>query len=102
MDGPDRISIDVTYDNNGFLIESKLIMAIEEALGGRLRITDWISERMISEEYDLTNKEDIRNFVNNISVGDYDDAIDQDIRREVLDQAFSDAGLDQEEVNPSV
>jgi hypothetical protein len=93
MERPTSISIDLIYDRDGRLDASSLLMNLENALGGRIKVTDWYDENMAADDYPHLNEEERRALISSISTGDYDDAIDRDIRRTVLDEAAASAGL---------
>ena len=94
MTKPTSITIPVTYDADGILECSALVHAFERALGGRICITDWYSERAAQSDYPHLSEEDRREVISCISTGDYDEAIDRDSRREVLDAAVVEAGFE--------
>jgi hypothetical protein len=93
MTRPLQISLEVKYDADGIMDESSLITQLEKLLEGRIRITDWVGERAISEEYKHLDEEQRRSLISSIDIGDFDDAINLDVRRKVLDEAATSAGV---------
>ncbi|NTF17017.1 hypothetical protein G6L37_01060 [Agrobacterium rubi] len=93
MTRPANVNIDLVYDRDGRLDTSSLIMTLESQLEGRLKITDWYDENLAANDYPHLTSDEIRQVIPEISTGDYDDAIDRDIRRNALDDAVASAGL---------
>ena len=91
---PSSISIDLIYDRDGLLDANSLIMTLESQLGGRIRITDWYDESKAAEDYPHLSAEERRAVVDAIDTGDYDLAIDDDLRRDMIDQAVESAGFE--------
>lgn len=93
MSNPTQITLDLKYDADGILDESTLLIQLESQLGGRIKITDWVGERAIAQEYPHLNEDERRALISSVDIGDYDDAINSDVRRIVLDKAAQNAGL---------
>lgn len=94
MERPTSITLDVKYNADGTIDDNSLIMAIESALGGRLCITDWYGESEAANDYPHLSAQDRRHVINAIQTGDYDDAIDKDLKRSVIDNAVEAVGLE--------
>lgn len=93
MTKPDQITLNVNYDENGHLDDSAILIQLEALLPGRIKITDWVSERSIQSEYEHLSIDQVHELIHNIDIGDYDDAIDKDLRRDALNEACSRADL---------
>lgn len=93
MTRPSQITLDVKYDADGILDESSLINQLERLLEGRIRITDWVGEIAIASEYKHLDQDQRLALISSIDIGDYDDAINDDIRRKTLDAAAASAGV---------
>jgi hypothetical protein len=93
MDLPEKITLDIKYHSDGTLDESSLMLALETAVGGRIRITDWVGESHMREEYPHLDEEQRIGLISSIEIGEYDYAINQDARRTVLDEAAVAAGV---------
>lgn len=93
MDLPEKITLDIRYHADGTLDESSLLLALETAVGGRIRITDWVGESHIRGEYPHLDEEQRIGLISSIEIGEYDYAIDQDTRRTVLNDAAVSAGV---------
>jgi hypothetical protein len=87
MSLPDKITLDITYYADGSLNESSLMLALENALGNRIKITDWVGEQAIRDEYPHLDEEQRIGLIAAIDIGDYDYAINQDVRRSILNEA---------------
>lgn len=84
---PSSISIDLRYDRDGRLDASALLIALEGQLEGRIKILDWYDENFAAADYPHLNDEQRRSLIWNIETGDYDEIINQDGKRSVLDEA---------------
>lgn len=93
MDRPTTITLPVKYDSDGMLDASSLLLALESAVNDRIRITDWYDESRAREDYPHLDDEERRAMIAAIQTGDWDLAIDQNVRKEVLDDAVEAAGL---------
>src|SRR5690606_39592598 len=83
----------VSYDTEGRLDSSSLLAQLENQLGGRIVVTDWIDETMIYYDYPHLDDQQRRALISSVDIGDYDDAINLDIRRNTLDRAAKSAGV---------
>ncbi len=66
----------------------------EEALKLGIVLTDYVLLDDIKSDYPHLDDDQAAAVLASISIGDYDDAIDRDIRRSVLDDAVKTAGFD--------
>lgn len=94
MERPTSITLDVKYNRDGTIDDSSLIIELESALGGRLCITDWYGESHAQTDYPHLNEDERRAVISSIQIGDYDEAVDQDMRRATIDSAVIAAGLE--------
>lgn len=90
---PATITLPVKYNSDGTLDASSLILALENAVEGRLRITDWYDENFAQIDYPHLDDEQRRALISSIEVGDYDEIINSDGRRAILDEAAERAGV---------
>ncbi len=93
MSLPETITLPIKYNSDGTLDASSLIIALESAVEGRMRITDWYDETFAKNDYPHLDDEQRRALISSIDTGDYDEIIDSDGRRAVLDEAAERAGV---------
>ncbi|MNU60501.1 hypothetical protein D3C71_496930 [compost metagenome] len=93
MDLPSEITLPIKFHSDGTLDESSLLLALEAAVGNRIRITDWVGESHIREEYPHLDEEQRIGLISSIEIGEYDYAINQDTRQTVLNEAAVAAGV---------
>lgn len=96
MTKPTSITLPLNYNSDGTLDTNSLMLALENALEDRVRITDWYDESSAMADYPDLDEEQRREMIAAISIGDYDEAIDREIRKDVLDKAADFARIDVE------
>jgi hypothetical protein len=87
MDLPEKITLDIKYNSDGTLDTSSLIIALESALDGHIRILDWYDETFAQKDYPQLDAEQRQALIASIDTGDYDDIINSDGRQAILDEA---------------
>lgn len=93
MDLPEKITLDIKYNSDGTLDTSSLIIALESALDGHIRILDWYDETFAQKDYAHLDSEQRQALIASIDTGDYDDIINTDGRQAILDEAAERAGV---------
>jgi hypothetical protein len=93
MDLPETITLEVRHNSDGTLDSSSLLIALEKALDGQIRITSWYDETFARLDYPHLDGEQRRALISSIEVGDYDQIINSDGHRSILDEAAERAGV---------
>lgn len=88
------VPLEIFYDKDGSIDEISTMLSFEKALEGRIRITDWFGIEGAKREYPHLNEEQMITLITSLEIGDYDEAIDRDRVREVLDETLTRAGIE--------
>ncbi|TLX16134.1 hypothetical protein [Rhizobium sp. MHM7A] len=95
MEQPKSITIPLTYDAQGRLNDASFILALESALQGRLRITDWYGEEFASSDFPHLSQDERLALLGGIEVGEWgENVIDPDAKREQLEIAAARVDVD--------
>lgn len=92
-----QIVIDVRFDADGVLDTAHVLNQLESRLEGHLKVTDWIDERLVAQDYPHLTSEQRLDVISLVQGGDYDDGIiNKDARRYYLDEMVGRAGYETE------
>ncbi len=89
----ETVTIELVYNEDGSLDELSAITAFENAIGGRMKITDWYGMTSAKEDYPHLQQDQLMAVISELDTGEYDFAINRDIRRAVLDGTVEKAGF---------
>lgn len=89
----EQIVLNVRRNEEGVIDSSRLLTDLEDKTNGEIKITDWIDLEIMKNEYPHLSRADAAHAICHIDIGDYDDAINRDIRLDVLNEAVERAGF---------
>jgi hypothetical protein len=87
MELPETITLPIKRNSDGTLDASSLIIALETELDGHIRILDWYDETFAQNDYAHLDSEQRQALISSIDTGDYDQIVNSDGRRAILDEA---------------